>query len=72
MTLLDERPECTIAVVHGVDDADVPVSLSRGLVARHPFVDLREVPGGHMEPTEPGSVAWPTVLEALGVGRTDG
>jgi acetyl esterase/lipase len=69
MTLLDARPECPVAVVHGVEDADVPVSLSRHLVERHPWIDLREVPGGHMEPTEPGSVAWPTVLEVLGVGQ---
>ena len=37
-----------VAVVHGVADDVVPLSLSRGLVERHPWVDLREVPGGHM------------------------
>lgn len=66
MVLLKERPAAEIVVVHGVDDDVVPVSLSRGLAARHPWVDLREVPGGHFEVIEPGSVAWPTVLGALG------
>jgi acetyl esterase/lipase len=68
MTLLDTRPTAGIALVHGVDDADVPVSLSRRLVARHPWIDLHEVPGGHSEVIEPGSVAWPTVTAAL-LGR---
>lgn len=65
MTLLEERPGREVAIVHGVDDDVVPVSLSRGLVARHPWVTLREVRCGHMELIEPGSVAWPTVLTAL-------
>lgn len=65
MVLLQERPAAEIVVVHGLDDDVVPVSLSRGLAARHPWVDLREVPGGHFEVIEPGSVAWPTVLGAL-------
>jgi acetyl esterase/lipase len=65
MALLEQRPAAGIVVVHGVDDDVVPISLSRGLVARHPWVDLREVPGGHFEVIEPGSVAWPTVLGAL-------
>ena len=55
MVLLDERPGAEVAIVHGVDDDDVPVSLSRGLVARHPWVELHEVPGGHFELIEPGS-----------------
>ncbi len=67
MTLLDERPGCRIAIVHGEDDDTVPVSLSRGFAARHPWVDLHVVPGGHMEPIEPGSVAWPTAVSALGL-----
>ena len=36
------------SIVHGVDDDDVPLSLSRGFVERHPWVELHEVPGGHM------------------------
>jgi acetyl esterase/lipase len=65
MVLLDQRPGADLSIVHGVDDDVVPVSLSRGLVRRHPWVRLEEVPGGHDEVIEPGSSAWPTVLRAL-------
>ena len=65
MTLLDERPDARICVVHSVDDDSVPVSLSRGLVERHPWIDLWETPGGHFEVIEPGSAAWPAVVDAL-------
>ena len=65
MMLLDDRPATEIRVVHGIDDDVVPVDLSRGLVQRHPWIALEEVPGGHFEPIEPGSVAWPAVLRAL-------
>jgi acetyl esterase/lipase len=65
MTLLDVRPDASVAIVHGRDDTNVPVSLSRGFVQRHPWADLHEVPGGHFEVIEPGSVAWPTVTAAL-------
>jgi hypothetical protein len=34
-------------------------------VQRHPWAELHEVPGGHFEVIEPGSVAWPTVVGAL-------
>ena len=65
MTLLDVRPEASVAIVHGVDDASVPISLSRGFAERHPWVDLHELPGGHFEVIEPGSPAWPTVTATL-------
>jgi acetyl esterase/lipase len=65
MVLLDTRPAAEIVVVHGVDDDVVPVTLARGLAQRHPWVTLHEVPGGHFEPIEPGSAAWPTVLTDL-------
>ncbi len=65
MVLLADRPGTEVDIVHGVDDDDVPVSLSRGLVARHPWVQLHEVPGGHMDLIEPGSAAWPTVVDEL-------
>jgi acetyl esterase/lipase len=74
MLLLDERPTAEIRVVHGVDDDTVPVELSRGLVRRHPWIGLEEVPGGHYEVIEPASAAWPTVVTALrdgGPGRAD-
>jgi acetyl esterase/lipase len=71
MLLLDERPNADIRVVHGVDDDTVPVELSRGLARRHPWVRLDEVPGGHYEVIEPGSVSWPAVLAALRDGQTE-
>jgi acetyl esterase/lipase len=65
MTLLAERPGADVVLVHGVDDENVPVSLSRNLVAAHPWVRLVEVPGGHFEPIEPGSPVWPEVVRAI-------
>jgi acetyl esterase/lipase len=65
MVLLDDRPAADLRIVHGVEDDVVPVDLSRGLVRRHPWVRLVEVPGGHFEVIEPGSAAWPTVLAEL-------
>ena len=66
MTLLDARPECEVAIVHGRDDDVVPLSLSQGLVARHGWVDLVETPGDHFGVITPGSAAWPAVVSALG------
>jgi hypothetical protein len=54
-----------VRIVHGIADDTVPVDLARGFVAHHPWVALTEVPGGHFEPIEPGSVAWPAVLDSL-------
>jgi acetyl esterase/lipase len=71
MVLLDRRPAADVRIVHGIDDDVVPVSLSRGLVARHPWVRLEEVPGGHFEVIEPGSEVWPAVLAALDDRQTD-
>jgi acetyl esterase/lipase len=65
MTLFDQRPPADVAIVHGVEDETVPVSLSRGFADRHPWVELHEVPAGHMEVIEPGSAAWPAVVAAL-------
>lgn len=65
MFLLDERPAAEIRIVHGVDDDVVPIDLARNLVARHPWIELDEVPGAHYEVIEPDSVAWPAVLSAL-------
>jgi acetyl esterase/lipase len=65
MVLLDRRPAADVRIVHGVDDDAVPVELSRGLVRRHPWVRLVEVPGAHFEVIEPGSVAWPAILAEL-------
>jgi pimeloyl-ACP methyl ester carboxylesterase len=65
MVLLADRPEAEVEIVHGINDVDVPISLSRRLVAAHPWVRLHEVPTAHMELIEPGSSAWPAVVEAL-------
>ena len=56
MVLFAQRPSADVAIVHGDEDEDVPVSLSRGFVAAHPFVGLHELPGvGHMELIDPAS-----------------
>ena len=65
MVLLSAGLGAEIVIVHGVADDVVPVELSRGLVEQHGFVRLEEVPGGHVEVIEPGSVAWPSVCTAL-------
>lgn len=66
MTLLERRPGCSVTVVHGDADEPVPVGLSRGLVARHPWIRYVELPGvGHRDLVEPTSAAWPTVVEAV-------
>jgi acetyl esterase/lipase len=65
MVLFADRPHAEVDIVHGVADEDVPVSLSRGLVSRHPWVTLHEVPGDHMAVIEPGSMAWSTVVDEL-------
>jgi len=65
MVLFTSRPGAGVVLIHDVDDDDVPLSLSRGFVERHPWVELREVPGDHLGLIEPGSTAWPTVLSTL-------
>jgi acetyl esterase/lipase len=66
MVLLANRPDAVVTIVHGEEDEDVPISLSRGVVAAHSWVALRPLAGvGHMDLIEPGSSAWPAVVEAL-------
>ncbi|MEO7352576.1 MAG: alpha/beta hydrolase [Marmoricola sp.] len=56
MVLFRRRPSSEITIVHGEEDVDVPISLSRGFVAAHPWVELHDLPGvGHMELIDPGS-----------------
>lgn len=63
---LGTRPSCEVRIVHGGDDDIVPVTNSRGLVERHPWVDLRVVEGAdHFDVMNPTSAAWPAVLAAL-------
>lgn len=69
MTRLSARPRCEVRIVHGTDDEDVPLSISRGLAEAHAFVSLDVVEGaGHMDLVDPGSAAWPSVLSALREG----
>ncbi len=66
MVLLTRRPVATVHVVHGDQDEDVPVTLSRGLVARHPWIDLHDLPGvGHMELIGDQGPIFDLVLELL-------
>ena len=65
-TRFADRPSCEVVVVHGREDTIVPVGISRGLVERYPFVELRELPAvEHFGVIDPASDAWPTVLSAL-------
>ncbi|KQT90659.1 hypothetical protein ASG49_12890 [Marmoricola sp. Leaf446] len=63
--LLERRPPYDVRVVHGSADESVPLSLSRGLVGRHPWVALTELTCDHMSLIDPASDAWPTVLRQL-------
>lgn len=63
--LLEVRPAYDVRVVHGTADEAVPVSLSRGLVGHHPWIDLTELATDHMALIDPGSDAWPTVVAQL-------
>jgi acetyl esterase/lipase len=65
-TRFDTRPACQVVVVHGEEDAIVPVANSEGLAERHPFVDLRRLPGiEHFGVIDPTSPAWTVVLGAV-------
>lgn len=58
-----DRPVAT--VVHGDGDDVVPLALSEGLVAAHPWIDLEVVGCDHMDVIDPGSVAWPVVRRVV-------
>ena len=65
-TRFDTRPACEVVIVHGEEDDVVPVSNSEGLAQRHPFVDLRRLPGiEHFGVIDPTSPAWTAVLGAV-------
>lgn len=65
MALLDARPAGPVTVVHGRSDVPVPVELSRGLVARHPWITYDEIDADHMALVDPSSAAWPHVVTAV-------
>lgn len=56
-----------VTILHGTDDPDVPVELSRRYAARSPgTTDLRELPGvGHYAPVTPGSPSCHTLVGCL-------
>jgi len=65
-TRMTTRPVCEVVVVHGDRDDAVPVETSRRLAARHPWLDLRELPGAdHFDVIDPVSPAWPAVRSAV-------
>ncbi len=67
---LGTAPACDIVVVHGTDDDRVPLSNSEGLVAAHPFVDLRVVDGAdHFDVIDPTSTTWSVVRSAVLAAR---
>ncbi len=66
--LLDaHRPSYPVRILHGTDDDVVTIENSRGLVRRHPWIELVELPGvEHFAPIDPASPVYPTLL---GLGR---
>ena len=66
MVLLDRRPRAAVTVIHGTADDVVPVGLSRGLVARHPWVRLVEPPVDHFDVITPRGPAYDALVAALG------
>ncbi|RNL62171.1 alpha/beta hydrolase [Nocardioides marmoriginsengisoli] len=66
MTLLADPPAAEVVLVHGVADDEVPIELSRGFAAVHPWARLTELRGvGHYEFLDPRSPAWVTVAQTL-------
>ena len=58
-------PATRVTVVHGTDDAIVPLAVGRSYAAAHPAAALVEVEGGHFAVIDPRSAAWPDLLAAL-------
>jgi acetyl esterase/lipase len=65
-TRMRQRPGPDVVVLHGDRDDDVPVQSSRGLSARFPWLDYRELEGAdHVDLIDPRSAAWPAVVAAI-------
>jgi acetyl esterase/lipase len=55
-----------LVLVHGAQDAEVPIGMSRRFAAREPAAELVELPcADHFDVIDPLSPAWPAVLDAL-------
>ena len=68
MTLLEDEPAADVVLVHGTDDDEVPIELSRGFARTHRWAQLIPLHNvGHYEFLDPRSPAWVTVVNALGV-----
>jgi len=66
MVLLRDAPGPRVHLVHGTEDDDVPVGLSRRFAAAHPWAHLTELPGtGHFEFLDPGTGAFRAVESAV-------
>jgi acetyl esterase/lipase len=65
--LLDShRPSYPIRILHGTADDVVTIENSRGLVRRHPWVELVELPGvEHFAPVDPASGVYSRLVSAL-------
>ncbi|MGY1754707.1 alpha/beta hydrolase [Blastococcus sp. SYSU D01042] len=61
-------PRTAVTVLHGTDDAIVPLAVGRSYVEAHPAARLVEAGGGHFAVIDPRSTAWPQLLAALSTG----
>ncbi|MDI2127063.1 alpha/beta hydrolase [Yinghuangia seranimata] len=61
-----DAPATPVTLVHGVEDATVPVAQSRTYATAHPAAHLVAVPdSGHYDVIDPSSEAWRHVVEAV-------
>ena len=62
-------PQTPTTILHGSDDAIVPLAISESYAAAHPTVTLIPVPdAGHYALIDPNSAAWPLVMRQLDRG----
>jgi acetyl esterase/lipase len=59
-------PAARIHLLHGLDDAVVPLSVSESYRARHPRAALDRVGAGHFALIDPRSRVWHRLVAALG------
>lgn len=68
MSRLADRPVAHVVVLHGREDEDVPVEISRRLVAAYPWVRLVELDCGHFELIDPDDAVFEEVVRRLREG----
>ncbi|HEX8005308.1 MAG TPA: alpha/beta hydrolase, partial [Trebonia sp.] len=60
------EPRGRVVLIHGTEDADVPLGMSRSYVRAHPAARLVVLPDtGHLALIDPASKAWPRVVTEL-------